>query len=441
MRRDQRMTVGIDIGRSQADLALLGPQGQLLARHQSFTNSLSGYVQAKQLLLRTLTDQGLSGIDFAIEATSYYWLPLYIQLYQDPELAAYQPRQALLNAGWVNWYKKSFSPDHKSDQSDPFYIADRLRTLRDPTWWRYDPHWLQLRLQTRLRVHLNQGLTREKNHYQLFVFLAYCRFNQAKPFSDTFGVFSQWLLGHPNQLEDLRSLSLEELSEQLPQLSTQRLPDPRGTAERLFHVLHDSFHLPKDLAPIVHTNLQLLADLIHRYEDQIKILDNAIALWLRSEEYPEVAWLDSIPGIGKVFSAGIAAEIGGIQRFTEPLKWDPKQQAYRSRRSGEIEDAVAKFAGLWWPQNASGQYKAEERPLSKRGNAYLRYFTLMAADRMRLSIPSYARYYHLKYQEATKHRHKRALVLTGRKALGLFVGLLRHQEMYRGEEVKASSLL
>ena len=135
------------------------------------------------------------------------------------------------------------------------------------------------------------------------------------------------------------------------------------------------------------------------------------------------------------FSAAIAAEIAGIQRFADPPKWDRKRKAYRQRNARDVEDALAKFAGLWWPQNASGQFAAEERPLSKRGNDYLRYFTLLAADRMRLFIPSYARFYHTKYVQASKHHHKRALVLTGRKALGLFVGLLLHQEMYQPEEV------
>ena len=169
MNRDQRLVVGIDIGRNQADLSLLHPDGQPLEMHQAFANSPIGYGQAKHLLLETLTEQRLSGIDFAVEATSYYWLPLYLQLSQDPELAAYQPRQAVLNAGWVKWYKKSFSPSHKSDQSDPYYIAERLRTLRDPLWWHYDPHWLKLRLLTRLRCHFSRSLAREKNHYQLFL--------------------------------------------------------------------------------------------------------------------------------------------------------------------------------------------------------------------------------------------------------------------------------
>ncbi len=435
MNREQRLVVGLDVGRSQVGLALLRPDGQPLEMQQLVANSLNGFEQAKQLFLRTLASQGLSGIDFAIEATSYYWLPLYIQLAQDPQLAAYQPRQALLNAGWVKWYKKSFSPDNKSDQSDPFYIAERLRTLRAPLWWGYDQHWLQLRLLTRLRYHLSQALAREKNHYHLFLFLAHSSYSSAKPFSDPFGVFSQWLLAHPAELAQLGTLPVEELTEQLSHLSPRPLRDPRGTAERLYWALHESYPLPKELDATLHTLLQHLANLIQASQHEIQALEKEIDQQLQQQSYPQVGWLDSIPGLGQVFAAGIAAEIGDIQRFVTPQKWDNHRQAYRPRNARDVEDAIAKFAGLWWPQNASGQFEAEDRPLSKRGNAYLRYFTLLAADRMRLCIPSYTRFYKTKFDQATKHQHKRALVLTGRKALGLFVGLLLHQENYRPEEV------
>lgn len=435
MNRDQRLVVGIDIGRSKVDLALLHPNGQRLEMHQGYANSASGYEQAKQLFLQTLSAQGLRGIDFAVEATSYYWLPLYIRLSQDPELTVYQPRQMLLNAGWVKWYKKSFSPSHKSDQSDPYFIAERLRTLHDPLWWQYDPHWLKLRLLTRLRCHLTRSLAREKNHYQLFLFLAHSHFGRAKPFSDPFGVFSQSLLANPAELTRLSTLAVDELAAQLSLLSRRSLPDPRGIAERLYSALHESYPLPAELHPSVQGSLQHLAAVLQALQQQIQTLDNDIERCLQAEAYPEVAWLDSIPGLGKVFSAAIAAEIAGIQRFAAPPKWDPQRKAYRHRNARDVEDALAKFAGLWWPQNASGQFEAQERPLSKRGNDHLRYFTLLAADRMRLFIPSYARYYQTKFNQATKHHHKRALVLTGRKALGLFVGLLLHQEMYRPEEV------
>jgi LmbE family N-acetylglucosaminyl deacetylase len=49
-------------------------------------------------------------------------------------------------------------------------------------------------------------------------------------------------------------------------------------------------------------------------QQEIHAVDNDIAQCLQAEAYPEVAWLDSIPGLGKVFSAAIAAEIAGIQQ-------------------------------------------------------------------------------------------------------------------------------
>lgn len=157
---------------------------------------------------------------------------------------------------------------------------------------------------------------------------------------------------------------------------------------------------------------------------------------LIKNDYPEVAWLHSIPGIGLIFASGIAAEIGNLQRFSERLRWDKKRKCYHRRSARHVEDAVAKFAGLWWPENASGDFVAEEKPLSKRGNAYLHYYILQAADRMRLFIPSYSAYYSKKFNQATKHHHKRAVVLTGRKAVGLIVGLLHRHEFYRPEEVQ-----
>ncbi len=53
---------------------------------------------------------------------------------------------------------------------------------------------------------------------------------------------------------------------------------------------------------------------------------------------------------------------------------------------------------------------------------------------MRVHIPSYAAFYARKYKEVSKHHHKRALVLTARKSVGLVVGLLHRNETYRPEE-------
>ena len=53
---------------------------------------------------------------------------------------------------------------------------------------------------------------------------------------------------------------------------------------------------------------------------------------------------------------------------------------------------------------------------------------------MRTHNTEYAAFYARKYREASKHHHKRALVLTARKSVGLVVGLLHRNEPYRSKE-------
>jgi hypothetical protein len=71
--------------------------------------------------------------------------------------------------------------------------------------------------------------------------------------------------------------------------------------------------------------------------------------------------------------------------------------------------------------------------MAKTGNRYLRYYLIQAANKMRTHIPEYAAFYARKFTEASKHHHKRALVLTARKSVGLVVGLLHRNEPYRSK--------
>ncbi len=430
--------VGIDVSKDRLDFALLAPDGQPIAVHRPFANSLPGYQQAKAFLLEVLQRQGWAGLELAAEATSYYWLPVFIQLSQDPDLAVYDPHLYLLNARWVHWYKQSLSPDHKDDRTDPQYIADRIRTRRPASTWRYDPHWLRLRLLTRLHAHLAKSISREKNLCQVYLFLACNTYTHHHPFSQALAQTSRSLLRQVEDWPRLAGLAPGGLAQHLQVLSGNHLPQPAQNAAALQQAWKDSFPLPAELSEPLQFLLSQLLDLIEQLEADQQAVDQHIRQLLHQEAYPEVAWLDSIPGVGPVLSAGLAAEIAGLERFQQVPKWDHQRNLYRPRHGPELEDAIGKIAGLWWPKNASGQFAAEERRMSKAGNAYLRYYLLEAADCMRQQIPSYAAYYQKKYDQANKHKHKRALVLTGRKALGLFVSLLLQRTTYRARRQEPS---
>ena len=132
-----------------------------------------------------------------------------------------------------------------------------------------------------------------------------------------------------------------------------------------------------------------------------------IARAVYMDDYP----LTSIPGIGKVYSAGIIAEIGDIHRF-------------------DSQASIAKFAGLVWTQHQSGDFEAEHSQMIKTGNRYLRYYLLEAANSVRRCDSEFRRYYDLKFKEVNRFQHKRALALTARKLVRLVFRLLKDNRLY-----------
>ena len=114
-----------------------------------------------------------------------------------------------------------------------------------------------------------------------------------------------------------------------------------------------------------------------------------------------------------MLTAGLLAEIGDIRRF------------------GGDDAKVARYAGLTWRRHQSADFEAEETPLTRNCNHYLRDSFVEAADSVRNNAPEYAAFYQKKYAEVTKHQHKRALALTARKLVRLVTRLLTTHQPYR----------
>ena len=112
-----------------------------------------------------------------------------------------------------------------------------------------------------------------------------------------------------------------------------------------------------------------------------------------------------------MLASGILAEIGSITMFSS-------------------SDALAKYAGLTWRQKQSGGYTAEDTPMTKTGNKYLRYYLIEAANSVRKHVSEYNTFYYKKYYEVPKHQHKRALALTSRKLVRLIFGLLTKNQLF-----------
>ena len=153
----------------------------------------------------------------------------------------------------------------------------------------------------------------------------------------------------------------------------------RDRAKAIRSAARDSYRLPVTVNNSVNQAMAVSIASIRALEKQVKVLDKAIEH--QFEIIPNT--LTSIPGIGKVYSAGIIAEIGDIHRF-------------------ESQASVAKYAGLVWNRNQSGDFEAEHSRMIKSGNRYLRYYLLEAANSVRRCDSEFRRYYDLKFKEVNK---------------------------------------
>jgi len=307
-------------------------------------------------------------------------------------------------------FKKTYTDLDHADLVDAFVAADRLRMGRDlPAPFHYEECYFPLRLLSRYHYHLAHALGREKAYCLALLYLKASEYTRLKPFANTFGAASRAVLTEFASIEEIATIDFPDLVEMIDIKGKRRFPDPEDNARKLKQVASDSYCLPQALNQPVNLVLNLSLKQIAFLEGQIKRIDSAIAQ--RMADIPHT--LDTIPGFGPVFSAGIIAEIGGIERFN----YDQAK--------------VAKFAGLKWKKSSSADFEADETPLSRNGNRYLRYYFTEAANSVRMREAEYAAYYDRKSREVRKHQHKRAIVLTARKLVRLVVRLLTTNQPYQ----------
>jgi transposase len=142
------------------------------------------------------------------------------------------------------------------------------------------------------------------------------------------------------------------------------------------------------------------------------------------QQLPEANLALAQSGLGPILVAGCLSEIQDTRRFITGDKFDRQLKGLRPRTYRDGQAAVAKLAGLWWPQADSGRFQAEERHLARERNPYLRYWLVQAAHTLQRYDPAYAAFYWRKFYQVRAHQHKRALILTARKAVRLIFALL-----------------
>ena len=403
--------VGIDVSSKSNVVYFMLPNGD---KHSNFSvaNSHDGSTQLVKRICSALTSQSLDTVSIGLEATSVYGDNLVYFLREDASLASFNRKIHVLNPKQVNKFKESYNDLPKNDWIDSFVIADCLRFGRiNKEVYIGDYHYKALQNLTRARYFAVCNLTKEKQRFMNVLFKKYSTMTQEKVFSDTFSTTALAVYDEFESAEALAYMDLQELTAFIIEKGKNRFPDPDAVAKAIQKAARSSYRLPKTVNDSVNQVLSISITSMKALESQIKEFDKAIAAQMKL--LPNV--LISIPGIGPVYSAGIMAEIGDINRF-------------------DNQAALAKYAGLAWTQHQSGNFEAQNTRLIHSGNRFFKYYLCEAAFSLVRCDKEYSNFYHLKYKEVNKYQHKRALALTARKFVWLVFTLLKDNRLYRPAE-------
>ena len=397
--------VGIDVSRRNNVAYLMNPDG---SKHSSFSvqNNLVGAKLLSERIVSALSSMQLSDVMIGLEATSIYGNSLVYALREDGSLGQFRRKIHVLNPKQVKKFKEAYPDLPKNDFVDAFVIADHLRFGRIAKAVYMDDYRYQaLRTLTRARFDVIQNLTLEKQRFANYLFLKCSGMAQDKDIRNT-SATTIALMEQFETVDDLANADLEELTAFLDEKG-RNFADPAAKAKAILDAAKSSYRLPKTVNDTVNQAMSVSIASMRALEKQVKVLDKAI-----EQQFEIISnTLTSIPGIGKVYSAGIIAELGDIHRF-------------------DSQASAAKFAGLVWHKNQSGDFEAEHSQMIKSGNRYLRYYLLEAANSVRRCDSEFRRYYDLKYHEVNKYQHKRALAWTARKLVRLVFRLLKDNRLY-----------
>lgn len=415
--------VGIDVSSHENVVCAIDYEAQKLLRF-SVQNNQPGAVQMATKLQEFLSgNQDVNRLVIALESTSFYGIHVANYLSSCELLMPFCTHVYCLNPKMIANYKKSYIDLGKNDDVDAFIIADFARVGRINTApWR-GSQFLALQRLTRHRLHIARCLTREKTYMLSNIFLKFSEFSilddDKQPFSNNYGATASSVLTDFLSTEDIANMPLEALIEHICKKGKNRFVDPEHTAALLQQAARNSYRLDKCLYEPLTISIASSFNLISAYESEMKAINKAIEKTLRGLDPNAYQCLLSIPGIGPVYAAGIIAEIGSIEAF-------------------KSHNALAKYAGLVWRENQSGNFKADDTSLSKAGNTYLRYYLIEATSHVKNHISEYAAFYYKKYDEVKTHQHKRALALTARKFIRLIFGLLANHQLYSTSRVSQS---
>lgn len=413
MEYSKTLFVGIDISLQSFNTEYIDIESNTYSskKHKVFSNSPFGLDLLMDELLLIASKHDFNRIKIGYEATNNYGFHIPFYLTESPKLKNIKVDIYQINPKIIKNARKSFSEIPKTDTYDAYVIAERLKNGKLPPYTRFNPHYFALRFLTRTRFDIIKKIVSLKARFISMIFIKASAFSQHKIFANTLNNTSLNLLTYFDSVDTIANMDTSELADFIIKHSKNHFKKPEEIAERIKYIARESYTLNRVMHDSITYSLLTLHNQIKFCKKELKETDKQIKKTIMTFEN-QFNILKSIIGIGNVFAAGIIAELQDLSDF-------------------DSQKAIAKFAGLIWRIRQSGKYRSQETELTKTGNRYLRYYLVEAAQSVVTHNKDFLPYYQKKYNEATKHKHKRAILFVARKLIRVIYSLLMTNKLYQ----------
>lgn len=386
--------LGIDIAKHEHVLGARFEDGRQHGGAFAFANDDRGFASLLGRLRELEATPETSLV--VMESTGHYWMALW------EFLVAHGYEAAIVNPVLTDAFRKADTlRKTKTDRVDAFLIAEYAR-FKNLGPSRVSPEDAEgLKQLTRYRHHLVAERTALKNRLTSVADRIFPEL--AGLFSDRHSATARAILGEYGSAArvastDIRTLTRTVRSASRGRHGREKAVEVKEAARRSVGVTFAADALAFEARHIT--------DLIDHLDAEVDALDAEIARLLD----PEVgALLQSIPGIGPVCAATIAAEVGDPDRFGDPKK-------------------LMAYAGMDSTKFQSGGFDGDAQHMSKRGSAPLRNALMTAADGARRFDPYFGDYYD-SLRARGKH-HYVAVSGCARKLCGVILAVLRERRPY-----------
>lgn len=359
--------IGIDVAKYKHDCCIVDSDGVIINDSLRISNTRKGFDMLYSNIISILPNKDISNVKIGLESTGHYSTNLQNFLY------AKGFQLSILNPLATNLFRKAQTlRKTKTDKTDALVIAKMLFSDDTKSYSPVSYQIQELKSLTRHRYRLIGYRSKLKvsiNRLIDIIFPELPNHVWSIHQSSSYALLSE--LSNPTEISNCHITKLTNLLQKASygKYGKSKAIEIKEAAKTSIGTSTRSLSF----------ELKQTIRLINSVQAEVDALDNQIKEVILEINSP----IMSIPGISYTLASIILAEIGDIDRFSEPAK-------------------LLAFAGLDPSTYQSGKYNATHTPMVKRGSTYLRWAILTAARTVSMRDSTFSGYLAKKQSEG-KH--------------------------------------